>query len=329
MTSKIEEISQKITPVKAKRTVEAVRNVKFPRNFQKWMNNYLKIGERDDFVFKWCYKINTEWIMTSVLKRYYSDLAVVKTFFITFVILVDDISEKKNKKKLLKELLKIPFDRKYIELEGLTDIEKKYLLFTIKIWSQIEKRIKKFPRYKEIKGIFEFDVMQLLNAVRYGQFITQNVYCINETEYWVYFPQSMQIIINSDLDLMCTPKFNLKEVGTFREIILQAQKMGRVGNWLTTWEREVKDNDFTSVVIPRALKNGIIIFKDLFAEDKEKNVIRKIKASSIEKELLQEWNNLHNELKTLKVKSSSIDPKRILRKFEFLIFMHLISRGLK
>lgn len=329
MSKIIKKILKKLTPERMKKEVETFQEVEFPPRLQKWMQEYVKVGERDNFVFKWCYKMNTIWILVEgVPQKYHQSLAEVKTLFNMFLVLLDDIAEKKDKEKLLNELLKIPFYEKYIELRKLNRQEKEYLRFAIRAWHQIVKIIKRYPRYKKMKDIFEFDVFQFLNAVKYGYFICKNPHCINELEYWVYFPQSMQIIIDTDLDLMCVSKFNLKEIGKFREVTLLAQRMGRVGNWITTWEREIKQDDFTNGVFPYVLDRNIVSVKELQAKNKDR-IIKKIKVSQAENYLLRQWEEYYIKIDKMGSEIKSIHIKKFLKKFEYLISMHLISRGFK
>lgn len=324
----LRQILQKITKERIEEEVKLIRETKFPPRIEFWMNKYRLIGERDDFVFRWCYKINKEWILVPISSKYRKDLSVVKTLFNMFIVLVDDISEKRDKQKFLKELIKIPFDSRSIRITSFTRSELRYFNLVSAIWRRIEEMIKTFPRYKLVYPIYKFDVLQLINAFLYGYFITQSPYRMNENEYFSYFPSSMQIMINADLDMMCNKTFNMKEIGKLREAVLTAQKMARIGNWLTTWGREIRQNDFTSIVIPYGINKKIITWKDVFAENKD-NLAEKIKHSDSERYYLQKWEEYFRELEKHTAKLHSVSSRRIVARFEYLIFMHLISKGLK
>ena len=325
----IEKILKQLTPERVKKEVERVQNVKLPPELQKWVKEYKKVGGRPEFIWKWLYGINKTWIYSSVQTKHSSSLIKVKTLYNMFIVLLDDIAETKGKEKLLNELLKIPFKQGSIEVTRLNQEEKRYLGFTQKVWRYIEKTVKRFPHYKEVKDFFNYDTAQFINAVKYAYLVYKYPYFVNSTECWLYIPHSMQILIDFDLDLMCHAKLNFEDLGRARKTVLCLQEMGRIGNWLTTWEREVKEDDFTSVVIPYALEDGIITFKSLLSKNKNKS-IEKIKNSPIESFLLKkEWENRYKALNKLSKKSKLINTKEILKRGKHLIFMHLMSRGWK
>ena len=173
-----------------------------------------------------------------------------------------------------------------------------------------------------------FDVHQVISAVRYGKIITEHPLACNELEYWVYFSNSMQIIINADIDLMTFSEFDKKEIGDFREYVLTLQKMARIGNWLTTWEREVEEGDLTSILIPRALHEGVISKENILSNSLE--VIKKsIKQKSTKEKVLKEWKHLYEFAANKGENISSVNNATILCMFEYLLTMHLISENFK
>jgi geranylgeranyl pyrophosphate synthase len=108
--------------------------------------------------------------------------------------------------------------------------------------------------------------------------------------------------------------------------------MTRIANWIATWEREVKENDFTSGVFAYALKNNAISL-ELLQDNKGKNVykiINKIKKSKAEAYFLREWEKLYNEvnslIKILNKKDKSLEASRLLQTIKKLTFLHLINK---
>ncbi|MFH1187723.1 MAG: hypothetical protein V1688_02555 [bacterium] len=324
----VEKILKKLTPERIKKEIEAVQNVKLPAELQRWVDEYEKVGERDEFIWKWLYKINKIWVYSPIQARYCDSLAQIKTLCNMFIILLDDISIKKNKKRLLNELLKIPFDKKNIEITKLNKIDRQYIKFTLKIWKHIEKTIKLYPNYKQWKEIFNFDFRQFLNTIYYTYLVCNHPFIVNTTESWLYLSNKMQIIIDFDFDLMCCkPNYELINLENDRRAVLKLQEMGRIDNWITTWQREIKEKDFTSIVFAFAMEKKTITYKNIQNKDANE-IISKIKNTHIESYLLKTgWEKCYKELSELSKKSKLINTKEILKKTRYFIFMHLICRN--
>lgn len=327
----IEKILKKLTPERIKKEVEAIKKVKLPPELQKWVKEYEKVGERDRFFWKWLYQANQLIVLPETAKKYRESLRETKTLFNMFLALLDDIADKTRNKKLLHELVKIPFDSNYIRVSYLSQKERNYLKFTKKLWAQIDKTIKTYPKHKDLKEIFEYDVRQMLNAMNYANLVNQDPYLINETEYWIYLSHNMQAIINLMMDLMCSLKFNLKKLGLFREIAWESQKMARVGNWISTWERELMDKDFTSGVFAYAIQKGIISSKDLTQNRKTSSVMLRVKQFNVrlKKTLFKKWEKSYKKIGRLGKEIGLRNVKFFQRGLEKLLFMHLSSRGYK
>jgi len=325
----ISRILKKLTPERIKKEIEAIQAIKLPPELQKWVREYEKVGERDEFFWKWLYGANQIIVFPSVPKQYQKSLRKIKVLFNMFLTLLDDPADKSSNKKLLNELLKIPFNKNYIKFNNLNQKEKKYLKFTIKLWNYIKTKMRKYPKYKEFKNIFDYDVVQLLNAMKYAWLVNKNPYLINETEYRIYLSHNMQAIIDLDFDLMCLPEFNLKKLGIFRKIAWEAQNMARIGNWISTWKREVKENDFTSGVFAYGIDKGIINPEQLVKKKNIEQIIKQMEESNAESYFLKGWMKSYKKIKNLGPQIKSINIEIFLSELERLLFLHLISQGYK
>jgi len=324
----INKVLKKLTSQQIKKELETVKKIQLSSELQKWVNEYKKVGERPDFIWKWLCRMLSIIQLPIISQKYRKSLLEIKVFVVMFMVQLDDVADKKQNWNLLNELLKIPLEQNYIELRRLKSEEKQYLIFTQKLWNYITKRIKRYPKYKELKEVLSYDISQVLNAMKYSYLVNKNPYLINKTEYWLYLPYNMGFFLYFDLDLMCSPNFNFKALGSMREIIWKAQNMARIGNWVSTWEREIKDKDFTSGIFAYAIDSGVISIDDLKKEN-ESEIIKKIKKAKIEERLLNEWEQYYFEIKELGKKIKKFNIKDFLSRFEKLIIGHLISKGYK
>jgi hypothetical protein len=162
--------------------------------------------------------------------------------------------------------------------------------------------------------------------MRYSYLVNKNPNFINLIEHEAYSHHNMQGMIGMTIDLMCSLNFNIKELGIFREISWKAQQMGRIGNLIVTWEREISKNDFTSGVFAYALEKNIISIKNIGKNEKIK-IIKKIKESKIEEYFLEQWERYYNEIDHANKKIRSYNVDAILKGSERFLMMHLASKN--
>lgn len=321
-------ILKKITLEVRKNEVEKTRKTKLPKELQKYLNEYKKVGgKRDEFAWKILFNLRQKSNYLLIAKDYGNILKKVQFLITVFIVLVDDVADQNGNNVLLNELLKIPSLKDCVKYNKLKHKEKLYLHFSINIWDEITSLVKKFPRHKELKKIFEYDINQMLNAMKYDYIINKNNYLINKTEYWLYSPHSMQFVMTPSVDLMCSLNFNVKELGILREIFWKAQKMAKIGNWISTWRREVVSRDFSSGVFAYAV-NQKNISVEYFKKDNY-NISEKIKKSKIESVLFKDWENYYWEIFNFKKKIKSLNVQVFLIFLENLLTAEIVSEKYK
>lgn len=330
---KIDEIINKMTPEKIKEELDRVNNIKLPIAIISWIEKYEQIGERKLFIWKWLWGVFQGMKMPLLFfKKYEKNVLEIKVLLTMFIVIIDDVSEKQKNQKLLTELLKIPFERKYIEKNNFNKRELDNLKMATSLWEDIERRMKALPKYEKYKSHFEFDFRQTINAIRYSSLINDNYHLLNLTECWIFSSYNMNIFAYSDIDLMITKEIKEEEIGKMRSIIYKAQRMTRIGNWVSTWEREVFENDFANGIFAKAIDTEIITIKELKnIKDEEKlKIIEKIRKSGIEKEFINNWDEIYNEIKEMGTnEENKIMINEILNRLEKVVVSHLSSKGYK
>jgi|SRR3989344_1843685 len=322
----IEKILKQLTPARIKKELKAIQRIQLPPRLQKWVREYEKIGERNSFFWKWLYKAVQLITSPTTSKKYRKSLWEIKVLTIMFITLLDDVADKTDKRDLLNELLKIPLNRTNIKLNRFNIEKKQYLISTRRLLKYIIKIIKKYPRYEEFREIFDYDILQACNSIRYSNLVNKIPSLINKTEYSEYLPYNMQGFVSYDLDLMCSLKFKTQEIRILREIIWRLQKMARISNWITTWEREIGQNDFTSGVFAYAIDIGKVNVDGLQTKN-TLDIIKQIKNSNVEKILLKEWEKYYYEVEKFSKKIKVINIRKILSGLEKFLILHLTSRG--
>ena len=330
MTSNVvEKILEQATPERIKQEIKNVKETDLSLDLQKWVKEYSEVGgERGEFIWKWLYKINKVWFYIPTHSQYSSSLAEIKTLCNMFIVLLDDAAVKKGKDKLLAELLKITFDKEHIRTDSLTDEERGYLAFTQRIWIRMEEIIHQYPKYNQLNYIFDFDFLQFTNAIRYTNLIYNNPAIINTSEYWLYLSHKMQIVVNLDFDLMCTTlDLDSIDFNVERRRILVLQKMGRIGNWMSTWKREVLEGDFSSGMIAYAIENNIINKQDVQKNNYNKIIDEMKRPHGIDDLLKSEWEKCYQDLDDIDKYRTSINNKKFLKLTNYFLLMHIIGEN--
>jgi hypothetical protein len=163
--------------------------------------------------------------------------------------------------------------------------------------------------------------------MRYALMVNQTPSVLNNIEHDLYQPHNMQIMFMASVDLCASPNFDANELGIAREIFWHAQRMGRIGNMLTTWEREVLDRDFTSGVFAHSLARGILAPGDLRSLPAYE-IMSMLENAECHAHFIRDWRLNRDEMarKIPAVHSCNLTP--YLKGFERLIILHLGSRGL-
>ncbi len=316
----VEKILKELTPERIKKEIEMVKRVKFSPELQKWIQGYEKVGRREGFTWKLLLNKSSKVNYISAPKIYKESFLEVKFLIAMFIILLDDVADVSQNKKLLNELLKIPFRKAHIKSDKLNKKEKAYLNFTLKVWRRIEKIIRKYPGYGKLKEVFEYDVNQIMNAIEYDHLVHDNRYLINKTEFWLYPPQTMQCITGVSIDLMLSRSHS--ELSVIRKVAWESNKMARMGNWISTWEEEIKNNDFSSGVFAIAVDSNILTAEEL-TKNNAREIIGKIKKSKIENILLKEWEDSYQRIFKLREKIKTINVPKLLSGLEELLIIEI------
>ncbi len=292
------------------------------------------IGFRDRFLFKWLHTVMPHFTLPSVpndrLERVRGDKSVA-TLFIT---LLDDFGERDGYEETFSALKCLPEGKSPSIVEVPND-ESEYVSFTRRVWERLLDRLADAPRFDEFKDVLLFDFRQAINAIEYSGLVNDNLSMMNPTESMVYCPQNMLLYPLVDIDLMYSPEFDSGEFGVLREVVGEAQKLARIGNWVTTWERELDERDFSAGVYSYAVDEGIVSPHELQrlreSDDRSlrEEVHERLHDSGIERRLLDEWGERYAALRNRDHGIESVDIDAFVAGMRTVLSYHLASRGYK
>lgn len=292
-----------------------------------WIRDYAVVGERSLYLWRWCLHgvgLTTLPCVSEELREHACD-----TKFLSGMlnVLLDDVSDRKRNGELLDELLKVtggcagdftrfsPADRQYAEL-------------TSRLWNEFWERVRGYPNYAAYKDLLQYDLTQLFNTVRYSHLVNDNLFLLNLIEHDNYSPQGMGLMSFSTVDLMCSDRFPRHELAALREAIWHAQWMARIGNLITTWQREIGDGDYSSGVFARAVGRRDLTIEQL-RSGKPDEIEAGVRRGEHETHFLRRWNYHRERLRSMRPCIQTFDLNLVVEGLERLLLTELGSRGRK
>ena len=315
-------------PGELAKVVADIKNVQFSPYLQTWIENYEKVGQRGRFLWQWCLKGLGIVTLPCVPPNLREHVIETKMLSILYGTLIDDIADREQDREMLEMAIGLGSDEWLAERLALwTGRRRDYLEMIAKFWTELWSRCQSYPRFTEFEPLLRFDNEQSLNAMRYALLVNQSPAVLNNIEHDLYQPHNMQIMFMASIDLCASVSFDSNDLGLAREIFWHAQRMGRIGNMLTTWEREVLDRDFTSGVFAHSLARGILAPADLRTLPAYE-IMSMLETSECHAHFIRDWKTNRDEMarKIQDVHSCDLGP--YLKGFEQLIVLHLASRGL-
>ena len=212
---------------------------------------YESVGHRDSEYLSWLHKVYSSMILPCVGARFEKVLAEDTTKMQIFNIMLDDLADNfvTRSRFLLQDFMRIPWHNA---------VEKNdYIAVGQAVWDDYITSVRQYPRYKEIEGIFFFDLRQVFSSMEYSS-LTNTLGLDNPFETDHHSSYGCAVNLAFDMNLMCTPDFDFSELGTMRAISYLSQKVVHIANVLGTYQREALERDLSSPMISLAIRKGII-----------------------------------------------------------------------
>jgi len=306
----------------------AVSRIQVPAAYEPFIRLYEGVGKRNTFLWRWVHQGLELTTLPTVSPELKEQVLLAKFLGVMFDVLLDDVADVRRDYVFLQQLIRIPFAPSRVDRARVRPEDVAYLDVTEHVWHSIVAATEVLPGYARLGDLWEFDYGQLLNCMRYAIITANDARRINSTEHDLYQPHNMHMMINGTIDLMASPGFDPAEIGRLREVLWNGQMMGRIGNMMTTWQREIADGDLTSGVFCRALDADAVTPEELIAPDKAA-IERRIIDSGVERGLYQEWTARRDAVLAHGRRVRSFDVQTLVDGLQRLFQMHLASRGLK
>lgn len=284
---------------------------------------------RPPFMWKWVHRLAPQNSLPCVPTEHREKVAIDKTLLILYITLLDDRLEKRRDRSTFEALASLPSGRDGDH----PDVHEASVEFGRRLWSQISDRIERSPKYETYSDLFEFDLGRAFDAIEYSELIIRHPELATLGDLERYESHNMVMFAYADIDLMHTAQVDQSELPVLRDAIWIAQQMARIGNWVSTWERELREGDFSAGPIVYAVENRIVSIEELRLIERDTSVaeglITRIRENDVEKHFLGKWERHYHELRSINDRIESFDLEEFVNGTEEILRYHLASRGLK
>lgn len=288
------------------------------------------VGGRDPYLWKWLSAIFPLFRLSCVPSAYHERVLEQKVMLTMFITLLDDLAERDGDRTTFEEARKIPFPAESVDYSR-AGSDRAFLEFATRLWDALDERFRAAPRYEEFAELLRFDLRQALNAIDYSLLVNECLDAATLGGCEQYDVHNMVVFTYVDIDLAHSPSFDRADLGELREATWDVQVMARIGNWVTTWERELDEGDFSSGVVVYALRTGIVTIDELRDNDgtATAELADRIRNHQVEEYFMNEWEIRYGGLKAGRLESHSVDLDAFVEGMAQVLAFHLASRGKK
>lgn len=316
------------------RILQGVYEHELPPVLAELIDDYQEIeGSRSPFIWKWAHRLAPAYTLPFIEDRFREPVFIDKTLTILYITLLDDALEKLGNVATFWELAKLPRRRATVVTDD-PEIDTDYVQFGQRVWDLISDRLQRGPNYDRYIELFHYDIRQVINAIEYTDLIMRQPEIMTMSDLKQYESHNMGMYAYADIDLMHTERDMRDYLSPLREGLWHAQQMARIGNWISTWERELKEGDISSGVVVYALDKGILDYSDLedignTADGSVEALIDRIRAHDLERYFFQHWSDHYDKLESINRQFDTLDLSPFIEGTEEILRFHLASRGLK
>lgn len=314
-----------LAPTNATAAVETWHDQPFPENLEAWVHRYQQVGERGVYLWRWCLYAVDLMTLSSVDRSLHIAARDTKFLIGMFNCLIDDVADQVHNHSFVRSLLTLTRGGTPV---GETPEECLVARFVTEVWQEIWRRAAQLPRFHEFEQLLAFDLRQLCTTVEHSDLTSQLPELVNQIEHDLYSSHGMMVTVAATVDLMASPGFDRHDLGGLRSVLWHAESMARIGNMVSTWEREIDDGDFSSGVFLEAVWQGKLQLSDL-RRDNEARLVRVIISSNIEGQFLQRWESHRTQVRQLGNGLRTIHLEDYLGRLDQLLESEIFSHGRK
>jgi hypothetical protein len=264
MPGKAEQIDHAMDSDRVASLLSGVVDHQLPPVLDELVTEYQSLPDaRPEFVWQWVHKLAPQNTLPCVDAANRERVLTDKTLIVLFVTLLDDALEKRRDEATFQTMASIPFVRRdeerslngvHIEDGGVSPpdsvggdlsgrVDSKYVEFAQRVWEVLITRLEQSQRYDRYEDLFRFDLTQAVNAIQYSDLVIRHPEFGTLEELKRYESHNMGMLAYADVDLMYSSDVP-DSLALLRKGVEHGQQMARIGNWVSTWRRELVEGDY-------------------------------------------------------------------------------------
>jgi hypothetical protein len=308
--------------------LQQLHGERVPAELQPLLDHYDEVTtDRSRLLWKWLWHVFPEFRLSSVPDRHTAAARRAKFGLSVFMTVLDDLSERHRDRETFEAGRKIPFAGASAPTAGVDDGAYELLRHA---WEATESYLDDAPRRDRFGELFDFDLRQSLNSMDFNRLVNESPALASRTGAELYDTHNMLLYLYVDIDLAFSPGFDTADLPTLRDVTWEAQRLVRIGNWVTTWERELAEGDFTSRVVVEAMEQGVVTRAELQAGSVPVDrLVERIRGTDIEHDLLRTWNDIYGDLTATDHGVDSVDLDGFIDGIRYILEVDVKARGYK
>ncbi|ESP89339.1 terpene synthase family protein [Candidatus Halobonum tyrrellensis] len=172
-----------------------------------------------------------------------------------YVTILNDLSDRRDDHTAFEAAARVPADGRP---ETGSDADDPAVRLAAAAWETLLTRLSDAPRFEAYRETLEANLAATADAQRHTARTADDPTHADYEECLAEQSPTMCMDALATVDLICSPGFDPADEPAVREAVRAVEPLGRIGNWLTTWERELAEGDLANGVVVRAVESGAV-----------------------------------------------------------------------
>ncbi|WP_313691624.1 hypothetical protein [Halorarum halobium] len=300
-----------------------------PASVERLVGRYDRIiPERGRYVWDWLADTLPTFRLGSVVPEHEARADEARLLVSVFVTTLNDLSDRREDDDAFETAALIPQG----EFDAATAADPAVEL-AADAWDALLDRLEGAPRFDTHLATLRRDLAWTVRAQRHAAWSARRPAETTYEECLQEQAPTMCMDALATVDLMCSPTFDPTEERAVREAVALVEPLGRIGNWLTTWERELEEGDLANGIVVKGVEDGVVSPEAVRRASAEPTVRpafrRRIREAGVELAVEEDWRRRYERALGHEWETGTVDLDSFVAAMDDVRRRHDASRGKK